>query len=1042
MTKSIQEQIAEFEQAITAQENLRATLGDAVVDATVAALREKMAALAQQQGGGQTRKMVTVLFADVSGSTAMAESMDPEEITDLMNALWHRLDAVIVEQGGMIDKHMGDAVMALWGVEQAREDDPERATRAALAVQAELAAFREAHHVELAMRIGVNTGPVLLGGVAGEFTAMGDTVNLASRLERMAPVGGVLISHDTYRHVRGIFDVLPQEPITVKGKAAPVKTYVVQQAKRRAFRTSTRGVEGIETHMVGRDAELLALQNAFRQALDAAHPETRVVTVVGEAGVGKSRLLYEFEHWIELLSERVWYYKGRATPAMQTIPYSIIRDMFAFRFDILESDSPARVMKKFRTGMEGILDADRADVVGHLVGFDFYSAGSQAVQNLLGSPSFSQLATAYLTNYIRAVAGGPTVIFLEDMHWADDSSLDLVDRFVTEIPKARLLIVCLARPIVFERRPHWGEGREAYTRLGLEPLSKRDSRALVAEILQKVDDIPASLRDLVVDGAEGNPFYVEELIKMLIEDGVIVPGEQEWRVALDRLKEERVPPTLTEVLQARLDCLPPEERELLQRASVVGRLFWDTAVAELAADRVDKAQVTPLLDAIRGRELIFRREHSAFENTHEYVFKHAVLRDVTYATVLLKLRRVYHAQVARWLEANARERLTEYLSLIAGHYELAGEQAKAADYLRRSGEELIKIGAYHDALGAFKRALAMLPEENTAGRAVLLAELGRAYERVGDYAAATQHLEEAQTLARQVGDQKTEAAALHGLGQVALNQGAYDQAERLLEQGLAQARASRDAAGAGGILFARGAVALRRGENKAAERYLVESLEIRRQLGDRHGIAYVFNALGMAAMAQEDYGAARQYYGESLAISTRIGNRRGVAACLNNLGELARLLEEYEEAKQCYEQALAMNREIGSRLGAVLCLGNLGHLHARLGEDEVAWRYLRETLDESSAIGAIPIALDALVGAARLRAKAGQYAPAAELLGLLLSHPALKKESQEIAEPVLAILRDKLPADHLEAALARGKALELDAVIEGVIAEILSKREK
>jgi predicted ATPase len=283
--------------------------------------------------------------------------------------------------------------------------------------------------------------------------------------------------------------------------------------------------------MVGRDAELLTLQNIFHDAMEDA--ETRVVTVVGEAGVGKSRLLYEFENWIELLQEQIRYFKGRATSEMQVIPYSIARDLFAFRFEILESDSAVVVLERFRAGMEGILDAGEADLVGHLVGFDF--SASQAVRNLLGNPSFGELAMAYLTDYIRAMASEPTVIFLEDMHWADDRSLDRLDHLVTAIPDARLLVVCLTRPPLFERRPNWGEGREAHTQLNLKPLSRRASRALVGEILQKVENIPNDLRDLVVDGAEGNPFYVEELIKMLIEDGVILRGEEQWRVALDRL---------------------------------------------------------------------------------------------------------------------------------------------------------------------------------------------------------------------------------------------------------------------------------------------------------------------------------------------------------------------------------------------------------------------------------------------------------------------------------------------------------------------------
>ncbi len=999
--------------------------------------------LAERGRVGKERRIVTLLFSDVKGSTQMAENLDPEEWVGIMEGAFEVLIEPIYRYEGTLARLMGDAILAFFGAPIAHEDDPERACRAALEIiegaQKYAARLEEERGIRgFNVRVGINTGLVVVGEVGSdlrvEYTAMGDAVNLAARMEQAAPAGGILISHDTYRHVRGVFDVQPQKPLTVKGKAEPVQTYVVERAKPRAFRIGIRGVEGIETRMVGHDAELLMLQDTFRDAMEDA--ETRVVTVVGEAGVGKSRLLYEFENWIELLPDRIYYFKGRAAPEMQAIPYGIIRDLFAYRFDIRESDSAATVLDKFRAGMAGILDADRADLVGHLMGFDF--SVSTAVRNLLGSPSFKELAIAYLTNYLRAIAGQPTVIFLEDTHWADDSSLDLLDHLVTEIPAARLLVVCLARPPLFERRPNWGEGREAHARLELKPLSRRACRALVGEILQKVDHLPEDLRDLIVDGAEGNPFYVEELIKMLIEDGVIQRGEERWRVELDRLAEVRVPPTLTGVLQARLDSLPREEKEALQRASVVGRLFWDAAVAELAADDADRLgrdEVAPLLDAVRGRELVFRRERSAFEGAEEYIFKHAVLREVTYETVLLKLRRVYHAQVAKWLEANAGERLGEYLSLIARHCELAGEQAKAADYLRRSGEELYKVSAFRDAIGAFERALTMLPEGDVVSRAALLVKLGAAYERVGDFLTAAQHLEQGLTLAQEAGDPQTEVAALNKLGEVAWLQGAYEPAARHVERGLALARERDDRGGTALALWSLGYIAWRRGDFEAADSYLEESLAIYQELGDRLGIADVLKALGVAAQLRREREKAWRYLEKSLAIFKEIGDRRGVAACLIDLGETARQLEKkYEEAGRYYGESLAVSREIDFRRGVAINLLNLGHTHAGLGETEVAWEYFREGLTESLAIGVIPNTLHVLVGVARLQAQAGQHEQAAELLGLALNHPASDADVAEEAEPVRATLREALPADQLEAALERGKSLDLERVVAEVLA--------
>ena len=529
----------QLEQAIIALENQRTILGDVVVDAALVSMREKLSALKPAQPIEQ-RKQITVLFADLSGFTPMAERMDVEDVGQIMSAYFAAVTPAISKHGGIIEKFIGDAVMAVFGLAQAHENDPENGVRAALEMQQALVELNERMTAEwgfrLGMRIGVNTGPVVakyLGGARErDFTVVGDTVNLTNRLEKAAPVGGVLISHDTYRHVRGIFAVLEQEPLRVKGKVRPVHTYLVQQAKPRAFRMLTRGVAGIETRMVGRDAELLMLQNMFRDAIEDA--EVNVVTIVGDAGVGKSRLLYEFEKWIELLLGGNLVFQGacHAGDGGDALrPH--VRRMFALRFEILESDSAAEVREKFRAGMAATLNSDQADLVGQLLGLDFST--SQAVQARLGSESFGELATAHLTKYLRAIASEPTVIFLEDIHWADDSSLDLLDHLVAAVPDTRLLVVCLARPSLFERRPSWGEGQEIHTQINLKPLSRRASRALVGEILQKARDVPTDLRDLIVEGAEGNPFYVEELIKMLIEDGVIVHGEEHWWVELDRL---------------------------------------------------------------------------------------------------------------------------------------------------------------------------------------------------------------------------------------------------------------------------------------------------------------------------------------------------------------------------------------------------------------------------------------------------------------------------------------------------------------------------
>jgi ABC-type oligopeptide transport system substrate-binding subunit/class 3 adenylate cyclase len=712
------------------------------------------------------RRMVTMLFSDVEGSTALAEVLDPEDWMEIMDGAFDLLIEPIFRHEGTLARLMGDSVLAFFGAPIAHEDDPERAVRAALEIMAGCREYAESLEAKrgipgFGVRVGIHTGQVVVGEVGCdlrvEYTAMGDAVNLAARMEQHAPVGGILISHDTYRHVRGVFDVAPQEPLAVKGKREPVQTYLVQRAKPRAFHKPLRGVEGIETRMVGREAELKHLQEAFCTAMEDG--ELQVVTISGEAGVGKSRLLHEFDLWSELLPETFYYFKGRVGPEMQNLPYGLIRDLIAFRFQIQDSDPPAVVREKLEAGVRVALGPGddcraAAQAIAYLLGFEL-GAGAHLDSVRDDAQAVRDQGLANLAAYFEGMAArSPVLVLLEDLHWADDSSLDGLNHLALALVNQPLMIVCGARPSLFERRPHWGEGQPFHSRLELLPLSRWDSRRLLAEILQRLDPVPDTLRDLVVDGAEGNPFFIEELVKMLVEDGVIVSGDEQWCLDPSRLTEVHVPPTLTGVLQARLDRLPPEERTVLQQASVVGRLFWDRAVArvnERARVEAELTEVGEKLSALRGREMVFQRETSAFEDAQEYIFKHALLREVTYESVLKRLRRAYHGLVADWLLEQSGERLAEHTGLIADHLELAGRTEEAVDYLIEAGDRARGLYAHQEAIAAYERALDLLKEQGDDERAArTLMQLGLTHHSAFDYRRSRQAYDEGLALWRTV----------------------------------------------------------------------------------------------------------------------------------------------------------------------------------------------------------------------------------------------------------------------------------------------------
>jgi predicted ATPase/class 3 adenylate cyclase len=954
----------QLEQAIAALESQRAILGDAVVNAALAPMREKLAVLsAQQTPVEQQRKQLAVLFADVSGFTAMSETMDPEEVSATMNALWARLDGAIIANGGRIDKHIGDAVMALFGAPTAREDDPERAIRAALAMQAELRSFNEVAQlpVPLRMRIGINTGIALLGavGTTAEYTAMGDAVNVASRLEHAAPVGGILISHNTYRHVRGLFDVLPQEPLSVKGKVEPIQTYIVRAAKPRAFRLETRGVEGVETRTIGREFE----QRQLQQALFAAHDgEAQLVSIVAEAGVGKSRLLYEFSNWLELLDVRTMVFKGRATQEMVNLPYALIRNVLAFRFEIHESDPASIAREKLERGMIEFLGADAAEKVhfiGHLIGFDF--AHSPHLQGILSDGrQIRDRAFHYMAQFFATITGlSAIVLLLEDIHWADSASLDLIEHILQEQPGLRLLVVGLTRPTLFERRPSWGDGPVQHTRLDLHPLSEQNSRRLVGEILHKAAVIPQALEDLIVSRVGGNPFYIEELIKMLIEDDVIVTGEDAWHIELDRLETARVPATLTGVLQARLDGLPAPEREELQHAAVVGRVFWSNVVERMhnpdTASTKTPDATGQHLGMLKGRELIFERPQPTFAGAHEYIFKHAILHDVTYESVLKRLRRAYHAQVAQSLIELSGERASEYAGRIGEHYERAEMNTQAAEWYARAGRQAQDSYAPEAAISYYQKALSLWNE--TAGGVPSTPQINL-YEGMGEmlqiqarYTEAAESFATMRAAAEAASNMQALARAWYWLSTVQSNQGDPHTALEYAHQAEAAARAANARAELALAIWMQGRSMFMLGNMEAAQAFSEQMLALTTEIGDMRGIVRSLNLLGMAHNTLGHYQQAEECIERATAICQKMGDRSQIENLRNSLGVIAVARGDYRAAFECFQSALTIAGEIGDREGELFFLSNLGEARLKLGEYQAAEADLRQVIQAAETAG-------------------------------------------------------------------------------------------
>lgn len=557
---------------------------------------------------------------------------------------------------------------------------------------------------------------LLGGGVDGEGTIRGIAVNIAARMEQTAPAGALRISHDTYAHVRGMFEVQAQNPLAVKGVGAPVQSYLVQRAKPRSFRIVTRGIEGVATRMIGRDAELEALQDAFRRLFTERKLEA--VTVVADAGIGKSRLLYEFEAWSEARPEPFFVFRGRATPQTQGQPFGLLRDILAWRFQIADDDTIPAARAKLEAAIVPLFLHDdgpdlaegHAHLLGHLIGIEYRD--SRHIRGILDDPrqirNRAFHAAAQMLRRVSASGGSPLILQLEDLHWADNETLDFLNCAFEVNRDVPMLILAFARPALFERRADWMRTETIQQRIDLGPLDKTGSRLLADELLRKLPGIPAALRELLTGAAEGNPFYMEELVRMLIDQGAIDTGAARWTLNPDKLSATLVPATLTGVLQARLDGLPPAERLTLQEASVIGHVFWDQALIAL------DAQAEAALPALVRRELTLPRADAAVDGLREYAFKHQILHQVTYGTVLRRIKRALHGKLAEWFAAQTGLRANDFLGITALHYEQAGDEANAAEFHARAAEHATKRFAHHAALSHVQRALALLDSQATS----------------------------------------------------------------------------------------------------------------------------------------------------------------------------------------------------------------------------------------------------------------------------------------------------------------------------------------
>ena len=691
------------------------------------------------------RRVVTMLFCDVKGSTAAAERLDPEEWSEIINGAFEHMIRPVYTYEGTVARLMGDSILAFFGAPLAHEDDPQRAVLAGLDILANMTPYREKlknkWEIDFNVRVGINTGLVVVGAVGSdlrmEYTALGDAINLAARMEQTAEPGTVQIAEETFKLVKHQFEFETLPPIEVKGKAESVKAYRV--LARRAVTRQVRGIEGLHAKMVGRESELATFRRVFD---DLKQGVGRIVSVLGEAGLGKSRLVSEGKGYLDNLPSPDCNWYETASLSYEThYAYGLLQRLIRQACDIHYEDTPPVVQKKLAVVTDALPEENQAGAMRLLeVLFGIAASGEGVPQE---EDTFKDALLEVLQAWLRArFSTQPTVLVFDDMHWGDGASVDAIRRILPLTAELPLVIVAVMRE---ERQaPAWQiittadeEFHHRYTQINLRPLTESESNELISRLLA-IAEIPAGLRANILEKADGNPFFIEEVVRTLIENGIVVCEDRDvngvptryWRATSDG-SGVSIPNTLRALLSARMDRLEEATKATLQLASVIGRNFHLRVLQ--AVDQDDGELLKHLATLVR---LDMVRE-SARVPEIEYAFRNPLTQEAIYRTILLKRRREFHRRVGGVIEDLYASRLEGLYGLLAHHFTLAGEQDRAIHYCRLAADQAIAVYAYDEAAQNLQTAVELLTAGTPADvRLALFEKLGDVCRLMRDFAPA------------------------------------------------------------------------------------------------------------------------------------------------------------------------------------------------------------------------------------------------------------------------------------------------------------------
>jgi class 3 adenylate cyclase/tetratricopeptide (TPR) repeat protein len=699
----------------------------------------------------EVRKVVTVVFSDLKGSTALAERLDTEALREALNTYFNTMREVLEKHGGTVEKYIGDAIMAVFGLPQLHEDDALRAVRAAAEMQEALvglnARFEEVYGVRIENRTGVNTGEVVAGDVSvGHRLVTGDTVNTAARLEQNAPTMEVLLGDSTYRLVKDAVVAEPVEPLELKGKAERTPAYRLISVRQHEEGVARR----LDTPIVGREKELKVLNEALARAVEGRRCE--VVTVVAPAGTGKSRLLQEF---VGRANARVL--RGRCLSYGEGLTFWPLAEIARTEAGIGNDDPAAEAQRK----LADLLGDDARDVTERIAGAIGLSNATFPVEETFwAARRFFELISH----------GEPLIVVIDDIHWAERTFLDLINSVATLLTDAPVVLACSARPDLVDTHPEWGQEFDRHHVLILQALSEEDSAEIAANLLGETE-LDAGVRAKIVESAEGNPLFVEQMLSMLLDDGILARDDRGRWVLIRDVGAITIPPTIQALLSSRLDRLGPIDRVVVERAAVIGQVFFRGAVEDLSPDEV-RRHAGESLQNLTNRELVTPHE-STFAGQEAYRFMHVLIREAAYHGLLKRTRADLHVRFIDWLERVASDRVLEFEEIRGYHLEQAfftlqqltpnDEKVwqigvRGSGYLSSAGRRALARGDIPAAANLLQRAAAMLPPGH-AERPRLRLDAAEALTEQGNFDEAAAMLHAAIDEAHELTDRVLEATA-------------------------------------------------------------------------------------------------------------------------------------------------------------------------------------------------------------------------------------------------------------------------------------------